>query len=85
MLLAAPLPFDRTGALPRIMDIKCVAEKSFTVDFTTQNGRFYFLQYSDDLKQWTTEPQAMKGTGNMFIAPQIGEEPKRFYRVLMVP
>ena len=67
------------------MDIRCVAPDKFAVNFTTQNGRFYFLQHSDDLQHWTTEPQAMKGAGIPFNAPQISAEAKRFYRVFLVP
>ncbi|HEY0548048.1 MAG TPA: Ig-like domain-containing protein, partial [Verrucomicrobiae bacterium] len=59
-LVATPLPFAKSVA-PKIMQVNPAPDGTLRVHFTSQQGRFYFLQSSDDLVRWTTDPIRMTG------------------------
>jgi uncharacterized repeat protein (TIGR01451 family) len=83
-LVATPLPFAKSVA-PKIMHVDPASDGTLDVHFTSQQGRFYFLQYSDDLIRWTTDPIRMTGTGPLTIVPAHKAGAKCFYRVLLIP
>jgi VCBS repeat-containing protein len=87
-LVAIPFPTSQAPTespvvAPHITRIHRVAD-GVEVYFTTQSARFYFLQSSEDLVQWTSSSVPIAGTGAEVVSPQncVGN---RFYRVLMVP
>jgi hypothetical protein len=80
-----PLPFIRPLVIPQITRLAPAAGGTFNLNFTTQTGRFYFIQSTDDLVHWTTEPAPIPGSGGIRIAPETNAGGKRFYRVLLVP
>ncbi len=84
MLIATPLPFVSSFA-PKIMSVQPAPDGTLKVHFTSQQGRFYFLQYSDDLTRWTTDPIRMTGAGPLTIVPAQKAGAKCFYRVLLIP
>ncbi len=83
-LVAMPLPFIHSVA-PKIVHVEPSADERLQIHFTSQDGRFYFLQYSDDLVRWKTDPIRMTGAGTMTIAPAHKAGARRFYRVLLIP
>jgi VCBS repeat-containing protein len=82
-LVATPLPFAHSF-VPRIMQAE-LASDGLHLHFTTQNARSYFIQCSEDLVKWKTEPTRMVGTGATIIAPAPKAGGKCFYRVLLIP
>ena len=83
-LVATPLPFTKSVA-PKIMHVEPASDGHSHVHFTSQQGRFYFLQYSEDLVRWTTDPIRMTGSGPLTIVPAPKTGAKCFYRVLLIP
>jgi uncharacterized repeat protein (TIGR01451 family) len=83
-LVATPLAFAKSVA-PKIMHVEPASDGTLHVHFTSQQGRFYFLQYSDDLTRWTTDPIRMIGSGPLTIVPAHKAGTKCFYRVLLIP
>jgi len=67
------------------MHVEPASDGTLRVHFTSQQGRFYFLQCSDDLVRWTTDPIRMTGTGPLTIVPAHKAGAKCFYRVLLIP
>jgi len=66
----------------------------FLLEFNSESGRVYFVQYSNDMKDWKTAWPSVAGTGNriqwMDNGPPRTEtspvpEPARFYRVVLAP
>lgn len=66
-------------------------EKAFLIDFATEAGAYYFVQYSDDMVTWKTARPAISGTGSTVQwvdngPPKTETHPSqtqtRFYRVL---
>jgi hypothetical protein len=84
VLIATPLPFVSSFA-PKIMRVELAPDGTLKVHFQSQDGRFYFLQYSEDLVRWTTDPTRKTGTGPMTIAPANKAGAKCFYRILLIP
>jgi len=82
-LVATPRPFGEPAVPPRITRISRAGD-GFEVQFTTQSGRFYFVQSSEDLLRWTTQPTPIAGPGGVVTSPQ-GGVARRFFRVLLVP
>ncbi len=82
-LVATPRPFSTPTVVPRITSIRR-ADEGFEIQFTTQSSRFYFVQSSEDLIRWTTQPTPIAGTGGVVVSPQ-GSVAHRFFRVLLVP
>ena len=85
VLVAVPLPFSHPTVVPQITRFSPTAGGTFDLNFTTQSGRFYFIQYTEDFARWTTEPAPLPGTGAIRIAPEINAGGKRFFRVLLIP
>jgi hypothetical protein len=83
-LVAVPLPFSRTTSIPQITRIARTAV-GFDLSFTTQSGRYYFVQYTEDLVHWMTAPTPLAGSGEIQIAPQSNTGGKRFFRIVLVP
>jgi len=67
-LVATPMPFEHS-LVPRIVQVIPAADGELQIHFTTQNARYYFIQTSDDLVKWRTEPARTVGTGAITIAP----------------
>ena len=84
-LVATPLPFTTVTVRPQLTRPSRVEGGVLPLQFTTQSGRFYFIQHSEDLVHWTTEPAAVAGTGGVVVVPQSATGDKRFYRVLLIP
>jgi hypothetical protein len=82
-LVATPRPFGVPTVAPHITRIGRAGE-GFEIQFTTQSSRFYFVQSSEDLLRWTTQPTPIAGTGGVVTSPQ-GSAAHRFFRVLLVP
>ncbi len=66
----------------------------FLVEFNSEAGRIYFVQYGNDLTDWKTAWPSVAGTGNriqwMDNGPPRTEtspapEPSRFYRIVLAP
>jgi len=79
------LAIIHTFLAPKIMHVEPSFNGTLEVHFTSQQGRFYFLQYSDDLIRWTIDPIRMTGTGPLTIVPAHKVGTKCFYRVLLIP
>ena len=84
LLIATPLPFSN-ALVPKITQLTPSSDGTLRVYFTSQDGRFYFLQYSDDLVRWTTDPIHRTGSGAMTIVPAQKTGAKCFYRVFLIP
>jgi hypothetical protein len=84
ILVATPLPFPQSLA-PKIVQLAPAADGTLQIRFTTQDARYYFIQYSEDLVHWKTGPTRMLGTGAISIAPGTKAGGKCFYRVLLIP
>ncbi|HMJ89222.1 MAG TPA: HYR domain-containing protein, partial [Candidatus Acidoferrum sp.] len=83
-IVAVPLPYVKAAPVaPKILALKSGAQCDVT--FETTSGQWYFLQRSEDLKTWTTDPTPIHGTGAACQWPQNNTVPLRFYRVLLVP
>jgi hypothetical protein len=82
--VGVPLPFSRVLEVPQITSIT-PAGNLVNVQFTTQSGKFYFIQSTENFITWTTEPTAMPGTGGTILAPESASADNRYYRVVMVP
>ena len=71
-----------------------LANQTFMVEFITASNRVYSVQYSSDLVNWKSAQPAVTGTGNWVQFIDNGEpktesapasQPKRFYRVILLP
>jgi hypothetical protein len=67
---------------------------SFLLEFSTLSNRFYSVQYSRDLMNWTTVSPSQKGNGSRSQWIDYGppktesspsQETNRFYRVILLP
>ncbi len=82
-IVAVPLPYTKpTPIAPKILP---VAGDQFGVTFESTSGHWYYLQCSDDLRQWVTDPTPVHGTGAVCGWNSEKAVPHRFYRVLLVP
>ena len=84
-LVATPMPFERPEDIPQITAIHPRSGGTMEVSFTSRSGRIYFVQCSDDLIHWKTEPVAITGTGAIITAAHGRTAGKCFYRVLRLP
>ena len=82
---AVPLPFARPTIIPPTIQVRPVDNGSHQLSFTSQTGRFYFIQSTENFVTWTTDPTALLATGGIMIAPKDNSGDKHFYRVVMVP
>jgi VCBS repeat-containing protein len=82
------------GAAQPIRTGKMLPNGTFQLEFGTQSNRVYAVQYSTDLKTWSTTPNAVAGNGSWYVwidngQPNTPSRPKdakvRFYRVLLMP
>jgi len=76
---------DRSAMLP---------DKTFLIEFASVSNRLYAIQYSKDLVNWETAQPAIAGNGTFIQWIDNGQpktesspatEPKRFYRLLLLP
>jgi hypothetical protein len=93
-----PLP-DGGGAvvygLPQeIKRAMMLSNRTFLLEFSSEAGRTYYVQYSGNLIVWKTAQPAITGTGTRVQWIDNGQpktesapstEGKRFYRVIMLP
>jgi hypothetical protein len=84
-LFAMPLPFAQPTVVPQLACVRQVVDGSIGLHFKTQSGCIYFIQHTDDLLHWTTDPSPVAGTGALAIALQKNGSDKRFYRLLLIP
>jgi hypothetical protein len=88
-------PADPTlsGTQTHINRALFLADGTFLLNFPTTAGATYYVQYSADLKNWSTSPYPVSGTGNFvqwidYGPPATSSLPKaasaRFYRVIQV-
>lgn len=55
------------------------------LSFIGESGFYFLLQYSDDLKTWTTWTNVLATTGTAIFAPPLsGNSPARFYQAVSV-
>ncbi len=85
VLIATPLPFSHTTETPIITNIVPAPGGKVDVHFTTQSGRFYFIQHSEDFTHWKTDPAAVAGTGGIMASPQSSAGNQKFYRAMLIP
>ncbi len=84
-LIAVPLPFSRPVVAPQITRVSRDSAETLNVHFTTQSGRFYFIQHTEDFTDWVTDPLSINGTGGITVSTQSSAGNKLFYRVLLIP
>jgi hypothetical protein len=93
--LAAPLSaLNEAGPMQHITRGLLLPDKSYLVDFKTLPNRVYYVQYSSDLANWSTAIPAIAGSGSEFDWIDSGPpetptppsaQPRRFYRVILLP
>ena len=84
-LVATPLPFTVPTVIPRITRLLPTGARTFALQFPTTAERFYFIQQSTDLVQWTSLPNPVAGTGGTVLSAPITSEGYRFFRLFVVP
>ncbi len=69
-------------------------DKTFLIEFASVSNRLYAIAYSKDLVNWETAQPAIAGNGTFIQWIDNGQpktesspatEPKRFYRLLLLP
>lgn len=93
--LASPLnALNEVGPMQHITRSLLLPDKTYLVDFKTLPNRVYYIQFSSDLKNWSTAIPAITGTGGEFDWIDSGPpetptppsvETRRFYRVILLP
>jgi len=90
---ALPRP-DPTGTSMAITRQVRLNDGTFLIEWNSQLGRTYYVQYSADMTTWKTAMPAITGTGTRQQWVDNGspkteslpsEAPNRFYRILLVP
>jgi hypothetical protein len=80
-IVAVPLPYASAVLTPP----RIAADYGEGITFESGLNQWYFIQSSDDLKRWITDPTPVRGTGGAFHWPGDKTSSHRFYRVLLVP
>jgi hypothetical protein len=92
--VAPVVPVDPAGSEVRVTRQRRLLDGSFLVEFNSFTGRTYYVQYSGDMKTWTTVMPSVIGTGTSLQwidngPPKTFPHPRdvttRFYRVLLAP
>jgi len=93
LILGEPLP-DLEGTPVTILRFLPFQTASYLVEFASELGRDYFVQYSTDLTHWKTARLALRGNGSSIQwidngPPKTDSPPNfqtsRFYRIISVP
>lgn len=81
-----------SGPAPRFERGAILPDRTFLLEFTSEAGRSYYVQYSTDLTHWKTVQPAITGNGARIqwvdngppkTASPPGATPMRFYRVIV--
>ncbi|HTD67739.1 MAG TPA: tandem-95 repeat protein, partial [Candidatus Limnocylindria bacterium] len=83
-LLAVPNPFE-DAAILRLEKPLSLTQGGFSVEFSSNSGRIYYIQSTDDFAHWTTVSGPLLGTGNRMQWKDKTMHGNRFYRVLCLP
>ncbi len=93
LILGEPLP-DLEGTPVTILRFLPLQTASYLVEFDTELGRDYYVQYSPDLTHWKTGRPALRGNGSSIQwidngPPKTDSPPNfqtsRYYRIISVP
>jgi len=77
---AAVLILDRDGRLPHC---QWLAEGLFQICYPGSDGACFRLEYSTDLRTWTSLGAGVVTAGELhFVDPEAGEQASRFYRLV---
>ncbi len=83
-----------TGMVLMIERALVLPDVGALIEFPTEEGRTYYIQYSEDMAAWKTAVPAVIGTGSRMQWIDRGppktdhppsNEPSRYYRVLLTP
>lgn len=75
-------------ASPRIIAVEVPVTGTVSISFSAIPGRTYRVEYKDDLSApaWTPVEGGRQATGSLLImADDLGDQPQRFYRIVLVP
>jgi hypothetical protein len=82
------------GTPLHITRVLFLRDRTFMLEFLTKTNSIYYIQYSSDLKNWTTVQPPISGNGTSIqwidagppeteSLPQLSD--KRFYKIISVP
>ena len=83
--VGAPLPPEATTQIPRITGVVPASPDSVEVTFACDVGGIYFLQSSEDLVHWKTNPTALMSSAAALTTSQPRAGQKCFFRILQIP